>query len=73
MEGSLGSEVVTFCLTKEELRVLKEKASGEGDASGWISSQDALSAWFVEVLRSCEVEVNNIVNSINVSPPRYRC
>jgi len=69
-EGALGSKVIVFRLSKQELASLKEKASGgelKVDTSIWISTSDALSAWFAEVLRSCGVEVDNIVNSINVS------
>ena len=64
-EGARGTESVMIRLSKEELGVLKKKVSGM-DASSWISTQDALSSWYVEVLRECGVEVKDVINAINV-------
>lgn len=71
--SAAGTEAVVFTLTKEELEQLKrvaqrEIAAVQGEGT-WISTQDALSAWWVDILRrAAGAPVSSVCNSANVSP-----
>ncbi|KAI5477120.1 hypothetical protein MNV49_006848 [Pseudohyphozyma bogoriensis] len=58
------SEEVQVTFTAEEMKLFKSLARGEGEDE-WVSEQDGLSSYWVNILRLCDVEVNGVINSIN--------
>lgn len=64
-------DVVQWVLTPEEIKTLKTLASGIGDDE-WVSEQDAISSYWINLLNLGGDDVRSVINSVNVrsSPTR---
>lgn len=65
------TEEVQFNLSSQELKLLQSLARGKSDTA-WVSEQDALSSYWINVLRLCGERVEAVVNSVNVGTSRKR-
>lgn len=72
--GGPDTELVQVMFTATEVRLLKTLAHGK-DANEWVSEQDGLSSYFINLLRLAGERISTVVNSVNVRPaipPRLR-
>jgi hypothetical protein len=59
------TELVQVVLSTSEIVLVKELAMTP--AEGWVSSQDAMSSYWISLMRLCGVEIGAVLNSVNVS------
>ncbi|ORY88971.1 hypothetical protein BCR35DRAFT_189644 [Leucosporidium creatinivorum] len=62
--SAASTEVVQLVFSHDEIKLLQSLARGKGEDE-WVSEQDAMSSYFVNLLRLCGEEVESVVNSVN--------
>lgn len=58
-------DLVQWTLTPDEISLLKTLATGAGH-SGWVSEQDAISSYWLNILNLCGENITSTMNTINV-------